>query len=153
LLFNLALYTFNPSCNISRKQRKLDHLFSNGNIEVKQKVSQTTAKEAAKRGLTFNEYVKCMREELNDNIVSGKHHVANLIGYSATSGRKWLVKMDKSGIINREVVKKYSDLPVIHGAFEVLKSEREVQGRSHAIIPTSKGWLLCLGSRIQLTSK
>jgi hypothetical protein len=136
--------------NIDRKQRKLDHLFSNGNLEVKRKVSQTTAKQAAKRGMTFNQYVQCLREELNKDIVSGKHHVANLIGYSATSGRRWLSKMDKCGMITREIVRKYADLPVVHGSFDVLVKERDQQGSSHVIIPTSKGWVLSLGSKIHL---
>lgn len=132
---------------IEKKQIRLERVFSNSPLSVNQKLTIRVAKEASRMGMTFEEYIKRLRESLTTTIVSGKNHVANLIGYSATYGSKWLRKMEKEGVISRKIIKQYSELPVNHASFDLLRQEGK------KAVPTDKGFLLFLGSSITLTLK
>lgn len=154
VVFSPIIKNFNQQqYKINKKQKRLERVFSNSNLSMDQKLTKRIAKEAARAGVTFESYIERMLDSFTRTIVSGKYHVANLIGYSATSGSRWLRKMVENGIIDRKVKWKDAGLPVTHASYDVLIEERRRENGSYAVIPSSRGFRLSLGSSINLMLK
>lgn len=82
-------------------------------------------------------------------IVTGKNHIARLIGCSASTGSKLLKKWHSKGLFKREMVKALFKSDLNHSTFEVLKS----MGNKF-IVPHSEGagFWINKGSKITLTT-
>jgi hypothetical protein len=74
-------------------------------------------KKLNKRGETLTS----LRSRTKDTIVSGKNHVARILGMSASTGSRLLHKLHTSKRIERKVVKTRIDLPFSHASFDYIK--------------------------------
>lgn len=132
--------------HILKKQNQLSILSNDCTQEGKLKV----VKSLCKKGGNFEQGVTCMLEDIERGIVSGKNHVGALIGYSGTSGARWLRKLVREGNITRKIIKTFLRLPFTHCGFDTAKA----QYCFGTIVPSStlKRFILYLGSRIELTT-
>lgn len=83
----------------------------------------------------------------NSNVITGKNHLAKILGCSPTAAVTLLKKWNDNNLIKRTVIAKKVSMPKNHGTFDYLKS---IYNRY--IIPVSDGYLVSLGSVIQVPS-
>jgi hypothetical protein len=94
------------------------------------------------------ETLPSLRSSLQKTIVSGKNHVAGIIGMSPSTGARLLRKYHKAGIIERSIITKRINLEYNHGSYDFIK---EFYNKCIVIpIPSLGIFLHSLGSAISL---
>ena len=106
-------------------------------------------KEAAKNGIATDDYINNLKINRKNNIVSGKFHLGNILGYSSSSGSNWLKKMHNDNTINRRV-----NTFLIKGNHDAVSYGYLIEDNKNVkIIPTSIGYVGYLGSVITMVKK
>lgn len=81
--------------------------------------------------------------------ITGKYHLAGLIGCSPSTASARLSKWARNNSIKRTIVTQFHDMPCSHATFDVLKE----RGNKYIVpVKDGSGWMANLGSAITLLS-
>lgn len=149
ILFSLVRRNFAQQTKMFEKKHQLlsdsgylrNSLNRQGTTEGKHKAVKAIVRMAKKANVSsVDDYVKEMRKDLKKEVVTGKFHVANIIGMSPTTGAKYLRKWNASNLIERKkIVVKIKELPTNGYAFEMLTRTVGTRGK---VVLSSKGYFL-----------
>jgi hypothetical protein len=107
-------------------------------------------KEVLKKYGSFKNSISSISANFTESVISGKNHVANLVGCSASTAANILKKMSEAEIIDRKIVKVYINQAVSNAMFDILR----IKYPNAAILPQMKrnNFCIVLGSSIRVVS-
>lgn len=130
------------------KNRKAKELSFVTNAKNSKKSPYRRTKQVLKKYGSFDNSIRSISANYTETIISGKYHVANILGCSPSTASNVMKEMVAAEIITRDIVKHYINHPVSHAMYDSLK----VRYPNSAIIPQMKRNSFCvvLGSAIQI---
>lgn len=115
----------------------------------RRRILKKVAKSAAASGMTTDVWIKRARETNKQSIVTGKSHMAKLLGMSESSGGRILRRMHALGIITRTVI-----MQVLGKVVCQAELDEYIQSCPDGNIQISKKGIcrLLLGPKVSLTN-
>lgn len=127
--------------NINRKTA-IQSLNSNRTTHSQMKLLKRIAK---KQGCEVGSLVSLSK--CNEEIVTGKYHLSNIIGCSPSTASKLLIRWHCREAIKREIVEVGIKCPVTHDHFDALKS----LGYTHVLVSKDMSGFKCkIGSKVSI---
>lgn len=127
--------------NINRNQLLLDSLSHRNTRAIKKVI-----KLASKANMSTEQYIKSLPNK-NNTIVSGKYHVANLVGMSSSTGQRLLKDLSKKEI-KRTIIKELLSTSLNRVEYDYYNDL--YSNTTHMVIPSNECIYLYKGSIITI---
>lgn len=127
--------------HINRNQLLLDSLSHRNTRAIKKVI-----KLASKANMSTEQYIKSLPNK-NNTIVSGKYHVANLVGMSSSTGQRLLKELSKKEI-KRTIIKELLSTSLNRVEYDYYTDLYSTT--THMVIPSNKCIYLYKGSTITI---